>query len=75
MSLLSGVEPAHISSFIVSVCVCVCLWQPNKGAVAIRFDLLGINIIFVNVHMQAHQAETASRIIVSKARFSKQHVI
>jgi hypothetical protein len=39
--------------------------QGNKGGVCVRFDVLGINIIFVNCHFAAHQGKAAERILVS----------
>ncbi|XP_074656493.1 inositol polyphosphate 5-phosphatase K-like [Tubulanus polymorphus] len=35
---------------------------PNKGAVSVRFDFYGVNLIFVNSHFTAHHPNTNERI-------------
>ncbi|KAK3603246.1 hypothetical protein CHS0354_007577 [Potamilus streckersoni] len=37
-------------------------WWGNKGGVAVRFDLNGINLIIVNAHLAAHMNNVAERI-------------
>jgi hypothetical protein len=40
------------------------MFQGNKGGVSIRFDLNGVNMIFVNSHLAAHMHNSAERIEV-----------
>jgi hypothetical protein len=40
-------------------------FQANKGAVSIRMDLFGADIIFVNSHFEAHVDNTEDRLEVS----------